>query len=610
MFLSWYRNLRNTPTRRACPTRPARRTRLHVELLEDRLVPATISLSNGVLSISKPDTTGGTALQVTATGFDEFEVTDASGTYSTPSPVTKSISITDTNPGDTIDIDMAGHYFGGSLSINTETGSDTVSLVDSSAGGEIAGAVSVTGTGNDTVSLNNSSVETLAFGSAVTVTDHGSLTIGNGSAATQILGALTVTGMNNVTLSPGAADHYGSNITLSPGTLSSFSVSTGGTAPPSTTNGPTVVGNVLITGAPTSTVALSDLTILGNLTVNYAHVTDVSGGSSLDLTGAAGPCSVYGTFSYTGSPASVSLNLAGCLVDGNASILLDSGINSSDTVGLSGTLFEHNLSLTLGSGAVSVDLSATSGLAPGIGGNLTITGGNGSDNLALNGPIAAQIEGTASITLGSGSDTVAFQDVIQNSLSISLGSGNDSVTVSDAGVAETEAVGGSLSITLGSGDDSVGLSGASFDQNVTLKLGNGNDSVDLSNDVGPTSIGGNLSITGGTGAITFAGIDAQVTGNVSITLGTGFSNAVTFNADSLIGGTLTWHSGGADDSLTLLGPQVYVVNAQFGSDSTVTLDNSSAVLTGTLKGVGTKSQLIVTPGTQEILTLVDFSVTP
>jgi hypothetical protein len=142
--------------------------------------------------------------------------------------------------------------------------------------------------------------------------------------------------------------------------------------------------------------------------------------------------------------------------------------------------------------------------------------------------------------------------------------------------------------------------------NTTLSLGAGKGAVLLASFGAQTTvINGNLTVTASNGDVdvgsngTFdpSANTALIGGNATFNLGNG-KNSVSFDSGGTIGGTISFRGGNGGNHLLLTGSQAYRVKAQFGSGNDgITLNNPSAVLTGSLNGGGGSNQLTVTSGT-------------
>ena len=178
------------------------RTRPWLEYLEDRTVPATVRLVNGMLLISNPTIMGSsTSLTVTQdpTIQNKFTVKDGianNGTYSTVG----NINITGTNANDVVTINLNNNTYTGSLTINTENGNDTIAITGGGATGNgISGSVSLLhGAGNESVNLNTVAGNGLNVGGNVTATNttsggHSVFQLGNAGAVTNVGGSVTLT---------------------------------------------------------------------------------------------------------------------------------------------------------------------------------------------------------------------------------------------------------------------------------------------------------------------------------------------------------------------------------------------------------------------------------
>jgi hypothetical protein len=152
-----------------------RRPHLSVETLEDRCVPATVTLSGSNLLISNPTynfATRSTSLTLTQVAQNKFTVVDSgrfNGTYGGVS----NISVTGTNAPGAVTVDLNGLTYTGNLSVSMGNGSDTFTVTSSGAGtgGAVLGNLSFNhGYGNSTVSLNGAGTTPMTYGGTVQVT--------------------------------------------------------------------------------------------------------------------------------------------------------------------------------------------------------------------------------------------------------------------------------------------------------------------------------------------------------------------------------------------------------------------------------------------------------
>jgi len=418
-----------------------------LELLENRLVPATVQLIGGELLISNPTITAGKAtLTLTAVGPNQIKVQDGSsvvGSYT----VGSAINVTGSSGNDSITLNLAGNTFTGNLFINTGTGNDTVNL--NATGGIIGGNVTIQeGPGNDKVGLG-ATTGTLTVGGSITVlggSGDNTVTFGNSHNVSHFQGSVNLVGENFITIGRGRSDTFGGNLTVT--TLSSPGINlAAGTFGPGTIS---IAGSFQVTGG-----AADDFVKLGNVTIAKGVTANLGGsdtlGNELQLEDTT---LIFGNLTYQGGAGSDFVDFAGSTIDGN-------------------------VALTLGTGADTVAMSHT----PTINGNLSITTGNGNDNFAPFGAIRAQVAGNMSFNLGNGNDTVTLLQTssISGTLSFHTGNGNNSLTLNGA---QTFAA----NIVFGSGNDTLTLG----TQATLTGFADGDGGVNVFNELG--SLGSPLTL--------------------------------------------------------------------------------------------------------------------
>jgi hypothetical protein len=406
-----------------------RRTRLAVEQLEQRWVPANVKCVGSPVTMYISPSAGESALNVVVkqTAANMFSVTDGGKNDGGCSGVSN-ILITGGNGADTITIDLNGKVYTGSLTASTGNGADTVTIMSSAVGGAIRGDVTLLGgPGNHVVNLATGA-NGVAFGGSVQATD----TVA-GAANTFNLGAaantsastigknLNITGFNTVSLGGAAGDTVDGSVTVNDGLVS--------------------------LGAK---ITLNDkLTINQNLSVT---------------TGAGNDTIAWGSDTVTGN---VQINTGA----GNDSV--------SETTGKT-AFVGGNLSVTYGSGNDSFAVLGGSGTVLTVGGNLSLSFGDGNDTIALNnnGPPSTNVNvnGNLDITLGGGANSVSEEAVVNGDMHWHLGNGNDTVTIGNA-------PGGRLFWSSGNGNDSVtfgdGTNSAGETWNVQMQFGTGSDTLTL-----------------------------------------------------------------------------------------------------------------------------------
>jgi hypothetical protein len=421
--------------------RKHRRTRLCVEPLEDRLVPATVRFVSGTLFITP--STGEAALTLTAkqTAANTFSVKDGATTLGPFGPVSN-INITGGNGADSITVDLNGLAYTGNIFASTGNGNDIIDITNSSGtAASVKGNVTLqSGLGNDSVSVSSASAGVLNFGGSVLAQDlqgNDSFTFGNGSASTTVSGNLTILGTNNIQIDQGSNDNVGGNITITQGTHGGHLSLEQGLI--SGTEVLTVGGSFNITSNQLSADVFVRGMVLGkdmNVTLGNGIGPDVAFGQPGNFLGlSSSPATVTtinGNFNYTSTGA------------GNDSIDLGSGVVNG------------NMGITVGDGNVNISLETFTTQTI-IGGNLSIKAGNGND---LIGPLA-----------GDGGN----QALIAGNVFLQLGNGNDTVSFDAGG-----SVGGKITLRAGNGNDSVTLAAAQT-YLVDMVFGNGNDTFTLNN---------------------------------------------------------------------------------------------------------------------------------
>src|SRR4051812_47033861 len=190
-------------------------SRLRLEALEDRSVPATVQLVNDTLIIDNP--TGGLTLR--ATGFNSFNVSDLAADNDTFA-VGGKIIIRNGDVNNSVVIDMDSARYTGDLFISLGNGNDTVNVVTSGAA-RIGGNVTILGgNGDDVVNFNSAeggASGSLNVGGFVSFTDTkgaNTFNLGNMFASTRVGGDLTVTGVNNVILGHGRPDEIAGSVNV------------------------------------------------------------------------------------------------------------------------------------------------------------------------------------------------------------------------------------------------------------------------------------------------------------------------------------------------------------------------------------------------------------
>jgi hypothetical protein len=469
-------------------------TRLSLEQLEERAVPATVRLIGGSLFVSNPlITSGADSITLTATGNNQFKVQDGTvslGTYT----VGGNIYIFGSNAKDTITVNLAGHTFTGNVLVNSGNANDTVTVTGTGGGNVIAGNVTfLHGNGNASINLNSMPDSTMTVGGSVVAvnTSIGGLNnfqLGNhgtGSdtiTSTVVGGSVTLTNFADnganaaVHIGAGQRDVIGGSLTISSLTSNNVSVFLGApvSPPPGSPDfvdrvGVTVGGNFsLYAGNGNDTVTFLGsnritpsinlgTTINGDTNVHFGDGNDyfnVAGNSTIDN---GGQQTVFeGNVLFQAGNGNDSFNLAGgqsqsgigARVNGNLTILLGNGNND---------LGDETTATNVGNGGLNYTDSF-------VGGNLNINVGNGNNILNRMG---TQVGGNENFVFGSGNNGTAAVPILLR-----------------------RPAGGVINWTSGNGNNyvefaAVGPLGYVTPQtyNVNFHFGNGDDTVQLGSGV-------------------------------------------------------------------------------------------------------------------------------
>jgi hypothetical protein len=309
---SWFRPLltrKPRPRRPQTPTsqRPAgaaRRVRLALEQLEERLVPSTNQFANGVLSLTAP--LGD--LTVTQTANNTFQVADS---LSSSSPTFSAVSNILIDSGDgthNFALALGGNIYNGNLVINLHNGSDSVMINNGSMRGNTTIA---TRTGNDTVCLGNTG--NLSVGGSMQLTNSSgaaSLALAGGGNVS-IAGKLSVTAVATVTQGAYSLTVGGPTTFQDAPLWGSSSVKLGGAA--------FVTAGLSIVGGPVAdSVSLSSTTVNGPTAITL--------GAGQDTFNVTGTNTFNGNFSFVSGPGSDWVYLsAGTTINGSASLSTGTG---------------------------------------------------------------------------------------------------------------------------------------------------------------------------------------------------------------------------------------------------------------------------------------------
>jgi hypothetical protein len=510
-----------------------------IELLEDRIAPATVIHAGANLAISNQD--GSLLVETTATP-GEIKVTDGSGTE-TFTGITGKITLTGISVGstsaDTISFVADLGPFQGNLIINSGHGNDTVNL-----SGTINRSVTVnTGLGNDSVVLNGMAV---SVGKSFTVNDPGGTTLlfDLNDRNLTVGGAMSISGVTTFDMGLGNSlevakalkiiAHPAATMPLTV-LLTGTTTTVGGDLAVTFGNGDdtldlggTIDGNVILkTGLGNDTITFNRAAEVGksftvndvggetmlfdmndrNLTIGGAL--SLSGVTTFDM-GAANALEVAKAVKITAHPtASTALT---ALFSGTATLVggdlkITGGFTNDVTSFTSQVSINGNLSIKQGQGDNTIVLTPSAG-GSGIGGTFSTNGLDGVDVVVFGAD--AEIAGKTSILLGNGINTFVDTPTSQygKDLTISAGfntstcvvtgqvAGNLSVTMAPGGAGNTTvftgSVGAGMKIKYLSGNDGTLevltlAPTAAVTLNVDVKFGNGDATFNL---------GPNVSLTG------------------------------------------------------------------------------------------------------------------
>jgi hypothetical protein len=513
-----------------------------IELLEDRVAPATIIHAGGSLAISNPD--GNLLVETTGTP-GQINVTDASGTETFEGIMAK-IAITGRSAGVAADlISFAANVspFQGSLVIDAGFGNDTVNL-----SGTINRSVVIKpGQGSDTIVLNNADV---SVGQSFTVTDTsgGSLLFDMNDRDLSIGASLTLTGVT--TFDMGVANLLDVAKTMKLTQLTGL-----------------VPTTVLLTGA---------VDIAGDLIINSGHAND-----TLNLSGTIGKNVVintgFGSDTITLTNTAVSVGRSFTVKDpGGESLMFDMNdrtLTIGGSLSLSGiTDFDMGVGNTLdvaGAMSMTVDPFAAgltaqfNGFETAVDGDLKVSGGNANDVFSISSRLS--VGGNLLSKLGQGDNTFVLTPASGGTgLARSFShSGLDGVDV----------------VVLGASSVITGKA--------SLLLGNG---INTFVDSAGSAYGSDLTVVSGFNTTTSV-ITGQITGNLSVTYASGGAgNTTVFTGSIGADKKLTYRSGhGGTLEVLTLAPAVaatVTVDVKFGNgDATFTL-GPNLTLGGKVTGQG------------------------
>jgi hypothetical protein len=506
--------------------RSARKTRLWVQSLEGREVPAgvvTASLSpTGLLTLTGDDAANSIAVAVTPTAViltpDLSTTIDDLGTAGPGAPgasvtiggVVTSLRATLNGGNDTLGIPTtadltlpgsvtvdlgdgnnqlalgtSGKIDLGSLTVRAGDGLDNISLSGGGGkGSRVAGAATIAlGDGNTTVN-----VTAVDFQGPAGVR----LTAGEGDdhqlTQTTVTGGLTVRGQTGPEPDPTAVD-----ATLSSATVSG-PVHLTGTARGAAVLA-TVIGDFTVGGLTLRSAGPSVLNVQPGVKLSTAGDVLVTGfsGAGLELQQAeldarnltVSSSDLEANFVQTrGAAVNRSLlNLTGALAvrspsqaaveisDGTAAVggnltVAGGGVSASVVASGKSLSVGGNLTVTAPTGFNSnIDLQATE-----VHGNLTMTGGPGNDRLSTD--LATRLDRDVTLTLGGGLNAAVVQGSVGRNLTITTGAGTDLIDLVRLQVA------GATRIVTGGGADSLSINdGVIFSGTFFTDLGAGDDSI-------------------------------------------------------------------------------------------------------------------------------------
>jgi hypothetical protein len=407
------------------------KTRLGLESLEDRTVPATLRLLSGSLYISNPSTTGGsTNITLQAVANNKFDVFD-NGTKVATVSVGGNIFYTGTNLNDTLTVNLQGNTFTGNLQATMSNGDDTVDIF--STGGALLGTTNVqTGLGNDTVNLNRNGAA-MTFGGGIQVTDQAGLdtvNLGNAGAVTKFQSSVQLTGVNTVSAGAGQAD--------------------------------TVGGELTITALTTDVTALN-ATFADNFTVNGR--TTVRGGNAADTVN-VGLNTFNGIAQFLLGNGADQLNFNSAGLTFNSNLDVDMGEGANSVVMSNAFTVGGSMTLRSGSGDFSVDdFNGT------INGNLLAEFGDGA--VAFDTAATALIAGNFTYRAGNGTSNFNLENTVAGDLAMFLGNGEGSLTT----ISGTAAINGRFIYRAGNGGTTVVLASTAATYNLDMIFGSGDDTL-------------------------------------------------------------------------------------------------------------------------------------
>ncbi len=590
------------------------RTTLSVEQLQDRIVPAIISVETvgGNVTITTDNTN--TDVDVVLSGDNQIDIFDGGALYGTTT-VTGELTIDAGDGDDSVTLDLYGFDLDAKVSINTGAGMDRVYIDDTYAiKGALNNNLSIsTGDDDDEITFGYQIDSQVNIDGDVSIEGgEGNLLLDTGFALGSganidgdfefrgedgnddiFFDSTSITG--DVDLQLGNGDNYfttnyygaveiGGNLTINSGddsdiiTLGSenYYLEIEGRVSINAGDG----DNSLITGERSTTVTLGrslsfvggdgiDLIILDETTITGAVRLNLGDGNNAVYTGydladnaANGDVILGNSLSINSGEDGDIINLDNLDVASFARFRLGNGNNDvqiapADNGG--GALnnpvaIGRFLRMDLGSGNDGIfigDANTTT-----IGGNLVMYAGRG-DNTTRSGfnPTGnLTVDGSLTYSSSSGSDIVDLDTTeITGNANINMGNGNNYFYAADFGPVT---IGGRLRISGGNGDDDVTL-GVSNDFSValdaSLSLSGGDNSLFTSAGPGATTtIGRNLSYRGGSGLDDVDLDSTTVTGSANINLGSGTNNFYSgYYGTVEVNRNLTLSAGSGDDTVNV-----------------------------------------------------------